>query len=193
MFVLFFFSFKRVLEKAKSDDTSVTLATFTVPHFIAYTFSRGVHIQFFMWLSPTLPFVLTTMAGMSTLGALTIHLLMDWSHSWTANVIQVGEFGKVLEALQDFDIGTAMDTLLNGMFTQLRSVPETAALLEPNTRFVEMVGAYFRTSFSMSTIPASFVLFSLEVIVLVNIFSRIRAWRKKKGEHKNEKMNGSFL
>lgn len=71
------------------DDSELILFTFMIPNFICYTFSRGIHIQFLLWISFSLPYLFLKAAQLPWFLAVGLYVVFDWCHSWTANVIQL--------------------------------------------------------------------------------------------------------
>lgn len=91
------------------DQPEVELFTFLVPNFICYTFSRGIHIQFILWVSFSLPYLFTRGAGLDWKIASILYLMFDWCHSWVANVIQSKYAGVVVDTLLQGDFVGAVE------------------------------------------------------------------------------------
>jgi len=153
------------------DESELVLFTFVVPNFICYTFSRGIHIQFLLWISFSLPYLFAKCAGFGWKTSIVAYMLIDWCHSWVANVIQPMFLIESLQALFRGEVGVSLQIIRFKVFSQLRSIT-IEEVLKSNSPPVQILGAYYPHGFSIYVIPASFVLFMLEILVLQRIYQR---------------------
>lgn len=108
-YVLYFLMHRKFKEAKKfnkernliypQDQSELILWLFIVPNFICYTFSRGVHIQFLLWIHYSLIYLFTSAARLPVLIGFPLYLLFDWCHSWVPNVIQLTYLNDLLKVL----------------------------------------------------------------------------------------------
>ena len=128
------------------------LQTFVATNFVCYVFTRGIHMQFFLWISWSIPYLLMRCCQMNPVLSILLYVVLDWCHSWVANVVILPELFS-LTPLQ--------------AFTQLQGVPWTAA----NADTLTILGGYYNQGWSLSVWPASFLLFSAECIILWRLYA----------------------
>eukprot|EP01086_Lenisia_limosa_P005914 TRINITY_DN2378_c0_g1_i1.p1 TRINITY_DN2378_c0_g1~~TRINITY_DN2378_c0_g1_i1.p1 ORF type:complete len:260 (+),score=41.00 TRINITY_DN2378_c0_g1_i1:38-781(+) len=155
------------------------MMTMVAANFIGYSFSRGAHIQFFLWIYFTLPFLMSAVAKLPSILTLFFIMAMDWAHSWCANVIMVD---AIEAALVSFQIGSYANSLtaLGSVFTQLKSLSpdEVESMLEPP---ISLLGADYLFGYSWRVIPASLVLFLVEISVVALSLKTAWTYGKKEG------------
>ena len=128
------------------------LLAFVGPNVICYAFSRGVHLQFLLWVAYSLPYLLMGAAGVSGPAALVAMVVVDWAHSWVANVWRP-PLG--LEQLGSFTAA------------ELEALPRT----EP-VPAVRMLGGFYPEGFGARVVPASFALALVLLVIVHGVFGR---------------------
>ena len=127
-----------------TDEKELIINTFIIPNFICYTFSRGVHIQFILWINFSLPYLFTTASSLPWYFGLPIYLLFDWCHSWVPNAIHLYNFKPLLHLISPSNITSIPSFITNNIFTQLKSISFSEALSISKSQHVfNIVGGYY--------------------------------------------------
>ncbi len=137
------------------NESEIVLFGFIVPNFICYTFSRGVHIQFLLWINYSLPYLFTKGASLSWKAAIILCILLkktcynltacdalfDWCHSWAANVIQPLALYDVISTVGSGNLSGTWKIITSQLFTQLKSLTLQESLRHDSV--VRMIGGYY--------------------------------------------------
>eukprot|EP01086_Lenisia_limosa_P006207 TRINITY_DN24882_c0_g1_i1.p1 TRINITY_DN24882_c0_g1~~TRINITY_DN24882_c0_g1_i1.p1 ORF type:complete len:482 (+),score=114.58 TRINITY_DN24882_c0_g1_i1:106-1551(+) len=160
---------------------TVVLGIFVLGNFIGYTFSRGIHIQFILWIFFTLVFLFVELAQINALIALVMLAVMDFAHQYVPNVYDFNRITEFWTIFQTEGWSGKAAHILHLFAYHLPPLSDEEKDSYDGEVF-ERFGQSWKAGFSMSVIPVSLLLIIIEVTALVLalfFLSRLPKFTKK--------------
>ncbi|KAJ4460503.1 putative glycosyl transferase [Paratrimastix pyriformis] len=161
-------------EAAREDAVATTqwlrVVTMLLPNLIGYTFSRGVHVQFELWIMYAMPFLLLVAAELPLWLAGPLMFLFDTAH------LSHRYAKRVLDLETPFRPGGSLLGDLIADLTPLDTLEKLEAHQATGKPLYWLAGSYFPRGWSLRVVPFSWILWAIEVLVLSRVFWCLARW-----------------